>query len=209
MRIDLAGNWYREVRGNGFEFTHPDPEFKVRKSQLGKDIVVGYRNESPYDSYVLKKSPDKGIYTIETIYKKKSHFGNILIRKFVDEEIDFYYLDGKIYNENNEEEDNIVDVHYLWIFARASNVYLIRDNIYLVYHNKNFLTIFDYKPKVVFLVDESMQKWFTNAGANTYIFRDILLKFRINKYFVKSLAKLGTIEEMSKSLKDYLLMSIV
>jgi len=80
MRIDLVGNWYREVRGNGFEFTHPDPEFKVRKSQLGKDIVVGYRNESPYDSYVLKKSPDKGIYTIETIYKKKSHFGNILIR---------------------------------------------------------------------------------------------------------------------------------
>jgi len=209
MRIDLVGNWYREVRGNGFEFTHPDPEFKVRKSQLGKDIVVGYRNESPYDSYVLKKSPDKGIYTIETIYKKKSHFGNILIRKFVDEEIDFYYLDGKIYNENNEEEDNIVDLNYRWLFMEANNVCIIKDNICLLYRHKKFVTIFDYQPKVTFVVDKSIQRMFRSKGIDAYVFEDSLLKFRVNKYFVKKLAKLETVDPMKQMIMRDLTMSVI
>jgi len=204
IQINITSNWNAEVEGDHLKFTYYDSKFKVRKSQLGKDIIVGYRSFPPYDCYLLEKSLNKNTYTV----KRTFYDENRLVSKFVDEKINFYCLDGKIYNENNEEED-IIDINYLWVFVRASNVYLIRDNIYLVYHNKNFLTIFDYKPKVAFLVDESIQKWFTNAGANTYIFKDILLKFRMNKHFVKSLANLETIEEMSKSLKDYLLMSIV
>jgi hypothetical protein len=93
--------------------------------------------------------------------------------------------------------------------SKAVHLHLKEGGVFLHENDKEFLAIFDYKPEVVFLANESIQKWFTMAGANTYIFRDILLKFRMNNHFVKSLAKLGTIEEMSKSLKDYLLMSIV
>jgi len=208
MRIDLAGNWYRDVIiGDGF-ITHPDPKFKVRKSQLGKDIVVGYRNESPYDCYVLKKS-DKNTYTIETTYKKGSHFGNMLIRKFVDGKIDFYYLDGKIYNENNEEEDNIIDLNYRWLFVEANNVCIIKDNIYLLYRYKKFLTILNYQPKVTFVVDKSIQRMFRSKGIDAYVFEDSLLKFRVNKYFVKKLAKLETVEEMKELILRELTMNVI
>jgi hypothetical protein len=204
IQINITSNWYAEIEGDHLKFTYYDSTFKVRKSQLGKDLIVGYRSFPPYNCYLLEKSLDKNTYTIKKIFYDE----NKLVTKFVDEKIDFYCLEEKFFNENNEEVD-IMDINYLWVFVRATNVYPIRDNIYLLYGNKEFLTIFDYKPKVAFLVDESIQKWFRNAGANTYIFRDILLRFRMNKHFVKSLANLETIEEMSKSLKDYLLMSIV
>jgi len=206
MQIDITSNWNAEVEGDHLKFIYYDSKFKVRKNQLGKDIVVGYRSFPPYNCYLLEKSLDENTYVY--VVKKIFYDENRLVTKFVDEKIDFYCLEGKFFNENNEEVD-IIDINYLWVFVRATNVYPIRDNIYLLYGNKEFLTIFDYRPKVAFLADESIQKWFTNAGANTYIFKDILLKVRMNRHFVKSLANLETIEEMSKSLKDYLLMSIV
>jgi hypothetical protein len=212
MRIDRTGNWYREVRGKHFKLTHDDPNFRVRESQLAKDIVVGYRNQSPYDCYVLKKSLVKKTYTIYTIeaIHKRSYFANILIRKFVDKEIDFYYWykNKKFYNENNEEVD-VVDLNYLDFFLHVRNICPIRDNIYLLYRDKRFLTIFDYQPKVTFVFDKSTQRMFRSEGIDAYVFEDSLLKFRVNKYFVKRLRRLETVDEMKELIQRELTMSVI
>jgi len=183
-----------------FKFVCDNNCFGFRKSQFIKRcdrIVITNRLNSK--TLILEKDT----YSTYKVYKEVSDMVEIvLIKKFIQGENDFYYLEKKFYNEDNE-EIRVVDPKWAGMLARGRTFH-IKSSFYLICLANIFPILFDYQPKVAFISDEIVRYssgWQIGNYPDIvkYELDDIVLKnFKVRPTIIKGLRKLGNLEEMKE-----------
>jgi len=184
-----------------FKFICDSNCLRFRKSQFTKrsnHIIV--TNHFVSKALILEKDTN-GAYKV---YKEVSNEVEIvLIKKFIQGKNDFYYLEKRFYNEDNE-EIRVVDPEWVGVLALSSRTYHIKDNFYLAYLANTFPILFDYQPKLAIIsseIDAYAYGWQLRNYPNIekYELDDIVLKnFKMRPSVIKGLRKLGKLEEMKE-----------
>lgn len=186
-----------------FKFIYDSNRFKFRKSQFIKGckrIVVTHRSSA----FILEKS----VYGSYKVYKEISGWAAFtLARRFIQETSDFYYLDGRFYNEDNE-EIRVVDPKWIRVLAETRRTFHIKDGLYVSYLANVFLALFDYQLKFVFINPTKinfqtiyLRDLCNYSSVKSYELDDIVFKsFRITPNIIKELAKLESLDKMQEYL---------
>jgi hypothetical protein len=195
-----------------FKLIYDSTDFVFRKNQVEKGcnrIIVKHRSKGG-SIVVLEKNVD-GSYKV---YRENFNWiQRSLMKNFIQGINDFYYLDGKFYNETNEE---IKVVHPKWtqILALSNKTYHIKDDLYLAYETNSFLILFDYQPKITFVsptqVDFMTREKLRAQSLHFYELDDIVLKnFKMRPGIIKDLRKLDNLDEMKQYISKELAFNII
>jgi len=185
---------------NHFKFVCDNNCFAFRKSQFIKRcdrIIITNRLNSK--ALILEKHTD----STYKVYKEVSDMVEIvLIKKFIQGKNDFYYLEKRFYNEDNE-EIRIVDPKWAGMLA-GSGTFHIKGSFYLICLANIFPILFDYQPKFAFISDEInayVDGWQLRNYPDIvkYELDDIVLKnFKMRPSIIKGLRKLENIDKMKE-----------
>jgi hypothetical protein len=182
-----------------FKFICDSNCLRFRKSQFIKRsnhiIVTNYF----FSKALILEKDTNGTYKV---YKEVTNEDEIiLIKKFVQGKNDFYYLQMRFYNEDNE-EIRVVDPKYVTLLR--SRVFHIKDGLYLSYLPNVFLILFDYEPKFAFINTTNIRSYDSTLlnkcprvhidKLDSIVFRQLKIKLSI----IKELAKLESLNKMKE-----------
>jgi len=181
-----------------FKFICDSNYLRFRKSQFTKrsnHIIV--TNHFFSKALILEKDTNSAY----KVYKEVSNEVEIIFtKKFIQGKNDFYYLEKRFYNEDNE-EIRVVDPKYVTLIR--SRVFHIKDSLYLSYLPNVFLILFDYEPKFAFINTTKIRSYDSNLlnkcprvhidKLDSIVFKQLKIKL-----IIKELAKLESLDKMKE-----------
>lgn len=212
ISLDSTCTFILKPEEKQFKLIYEGDHFSFRKIQVEKGcnrIIVKHRSKGG-SIVVLEKNVDGSYKVYKEIF---DWIQRSLLKSFIQGINDFYYLDGKFYNETNEE---IKVVHPKWtqILALSNRIYHIKDDLYLAYETNSFLILFDHHPKITFVsptqVDITTREKLRDQSLHFYEIDDIVLKnFKMRPGIIKELRKLENLEEMKQYISRELSFNII
>ena len=201
ISLDSTCTFILKPEEKQFKLIYEGDHFSFRKIQVEKGcnrIIVKHRSKGG-SIVVLEKNTDGSYKVYKEIF---DWIQRSLMKNFIQGINDFYYLDGKFYNETNE-EIKVVYPKWTQILALSNRTYHVKDNLYLAYETNSFLILFDHQPKITFVsptqVDFMTREKLRDQSLHFYEIDDIVLKnFKMRPSVIKGLRKLGNLEEMKE-----------